>query len=73
MWPASVPDDGERLIAHIRRIRARIESDPSHPQFLLTARGVGFRLADPCTEPRRNLTLIYGEPSAFPQSVPSIS
>ncbi len=73
VWPDSVPDDGERLIAHIRRIRARIESDPSRPQFLLTARGVGFRLADPSAEPRRNLTLVYGEPPAFPQSAGRIS
>jgi DNA-binding winged helix-turn-helix (wHTH) protein len=45
-WPLSVPDDGERLVAHIRRIRAKLEPDPSRPRFLLTARGEGFRLAD---------------------------
>ena len=38
-WPLSVPDDGERLVAHIRRIRAKLEPDPSRPRFLLTARG----------------------------------
>lgn len=47
VWPWSVPDDGQRLVAHIRRIRSKIEADPSHPTFLLTARGEGFRLADP--------------------------
>jgi DNA-binding response OmpR family regulator len=47
-WPLSVPDDGERLVAHIRRIRAKLEPDPSRPRFLLTSRGEGFRLAD-CT------------------------
>ena len=57
VWPDSAPDDGERLIAHIRRIRAHREG-PVAPQFLLTARGVGFRLADPDTDPRRNLTLV---------------
>lgn len=46
VWPWSVPDDGQRLVAHIRRIRSKIEPDPSHPAFLLTARGEGFRLAD---------------------------
>ena len=45
-WPLSVPDDGERLVAHIRRIRTKLEPDPSRPRFLLTARGEGFRLAD---------------------------
>jgi DNA-binding response OmpR family regulator len=50
VWPKSSPDSGERLVAHIRRMRAKIEVDPSHPKFLLTARGEGFRLADPATE-----------------------
>lgn len=58
VWPDAPPDDGERLIAHIRRIRARIEKDPSRPEFLLTARGVGFRLADPEADRRRNLMLV---------------
>jgi two-component system response regulator RegX3 len=46
VWRQASPDDGERIVAHIRRIRAKLESDPTHPKFLLTARGEGFRLAD---------------------------
>ncbi len=46
VWPWSAPDAGERLVAHIRRIRAKLERDPSKPTFLLTSRGEGFRLAD---------------------------
>jgi two-component system response regulator RegX3 len=38
--------DGERIVAHVRRIRDKIEADPSRPRFLLTVRGEGFRLAD---------------------------
>ena len=33
------------LMVHIRRIREKIEEDPSHPRWLLTARGIGYRLA----------------------------
>jgi two-component system response regulator RegX3 len=47
VWRQAAPDDGERIVAHIRRIRAKLETDPTHPTFLLTARGEGFRLADP--------------------------
>lgn len=47
VWRQASPDDGERIVAHIRRIRAKIETDPTHPTFILTARGEGFRLADP--------------------------
>ena len=47
VWGSVPTDDGERVVAHIRRIRTKLEPDPSHPVFLLTARGEGFRLADP--------------------------
>lgn len=32
------------LIVHIRRLREKIEEDPSHPKYLLTARGLGYKL-----------------------------
>lgn len=32
------------LMAHIRRIREKIESDPSHPVSLITAKGLGYKL-----------------------------
>ncbi len=47
IWPEQPPDAGERLVAHVRRIRSRIEDDPSHPKFLLTSRGLGFFLSHP--------------------------
>ena len=32
------------LMAHIRRIREKIEADPSHPVSLVTIRGLGYKL-----------------------------
>lgn len=32
------------LVVHIRRLREKIEEDPSHPRYLLTVRGLGYRL-----------------------------
>jgi DNA-binding response OmpR family regulator len=43
---ASVEVDGERVAAHARRIRLKIEEDPANPRYLLTIRGEGFRLSD---------------------------
>jgi len=28
---------------HVKRLRAHIEQDPSHPALLTTVRGVGYR------------------------------
>ena len=32
------------LMVHIRRLREKIEAEPSNPQFLLTVRGLGYKL-----------------------------
>ncbi|WP_019535556.1 response regulator transcription factor [Paenibacillus ginsengihumi] len=40
-------DDGyeNTLMVHIRRIREKIEAEPSTPRYLLTVRGLGYKLA----------------------------
>jgi DNA-binding response OmpR family regulator len=47
VWGGEGHLDRERIFAHIRRIRKKIEDDPANPRFLLTVRGEGFRLAIP--------------------------
>lgn len=32
------------LMVHIRRLREKLEKDPSHPEFLITIRGLGYQL-----------------------------
>jgi DNA-binding response OmpR family regulator len=49
IWRSSVDDDGQRLGAHVHRIRDRLGDDP--PTFLLTVRGEGYRLADGSAPP----------------------
>jgi len=37
----------ERTVdAHIKNLRAKIESDPRHPRFILTVFGIGYRFSD---------------------------
>jgi DNA-binding response OmpR family regulator len=51
VWGTQIGEDTERVVAHVRRIRQLIEPDPAHPRFLLSVRGVGFRLADAAAPP----------------------
>lgn len=43
-WGDSYYGYENTLMVHIRHLREKIEEDPSHPRWLLTARGIGYRL-----------------------------
>lgn len=45
LWEGTLVGYENTLMVHIRRLREKIEDDPSHPRFLLTVRGLGYRLA----------------------------
>jgi len=43
VWGADYFGDTKTLDVHIKRIRSKIEIDPSQPTLLLTVRGLGYR------------------------------
>ena len=43
-WGDSYYGYENTLMVHIRHLREKIEDDPSHPRWLLTVRGLGYRL-----------------------------
>ena len=43
IWGSDYFGDTKTLDVHIKRIRAKIEPDPSNPQHLVTVRGLGYR------------------------------
>lgn len=47
VWQTDYIGDTRTLDVHIRWLREMIESDPSHPEYLHTVRGVGYRLDIP--------------------------
>jgi DNA-binding response OmpR family regulator len=45
VWGYAADVDNERTVnVHIRRLREKIELDPSHPSLILTVPGIGYRL-----------------------------
>jgi two-component system response regulator RegX3 len=46
VWGADYVGDTKTLDVHVKRIRSKIEPDPGSPKYLLTVRGLGYKLAD---------------------------
>lgn len=46
VWGYDQPVDSRTVDTHIRRLRAKIETDPVQPQLLQTIRGFGYRLEE---------------------------
>jgi two-component system response regulator RegX3 len=44
LWPDRYLSDSRTLDTHIHRLRAKLEPDPTEPRFIVTVRGVGFRI-----------------------------
>lgn len=45
VWGYRRASDARLVNVHIQRLRAKIEHDPEHPQYVKTVRGVGYRAA----------------------------
>jgi two-component system KDP operon response regulator KdpE len=51
VWGPGHLDQGHYLRIYVRQLRQRLEDDPSHPRFLVTETGIGYRLlVEPETE-----------------------
>jgi two-component system, OmpR family, response regulator RegX3 len=44
LWPDRYLSDSRTLDTHIHRLRSKLEPDPTEPEYIVTVRGVGFRL-----------------------------
>jgi len=43
VWGADYVGDTKTLDVHVKRLRAKIESDPGAPRFIVTVRGLGYK------------------------------
>jgi DNA-binding response OmpR family regulator len=46
VWGDSSYRDPRTIDVHIRHLREKLESEPKHPELILTVRGVGYRFRD---------------------------
>lgn len=46
VWGADYVGDTKTLDVHVKRIRAKIEKDPSAPTLLTTVRGLGYKISE---------------------------
>ncbi len=44
VWGADYVGDTKTLDVHVKRLRAKLEPEPSHPRYLITVRGLGYKL-----------------------------
>ncbi|MCZ7527438.1 MAG: response regulator transcription factor [Acidimicrobiia bacterium] len=47
IWGPNYFGDTKTLDVHVKRLRAKVEEDPSHPTRIVTVRGVGYRYERP--------------------------
>ena len=45
VWGYDYFGDGRLVDVHVRRLRTKVEPDPAAPRFILTVRGMGYKLA----------------------------
>ncbi|MEU3305651.1 response regulator [Nocardiopsis sp. NPDC055551] len=43
VWGADYVGDTKTLDVHVKRLRAKIEEDPSSPRYIVTVRGLGYK------------------------------
>jgi DNA-binding response OmpR family regulator len=50
LWGYDYFVDTRTVDVHIRRLRTKIEEDPSNPRYIITVRGKGYKFVDPGKE-----------------------
>jgi two-component system response regulator RegX3 len=43
VWGSDYFGDTKTLDVHVKRLRAKVESDPSNPERIVTIRGLGYK------------------------------
>ncbi|MBV9790294.1 MAG: tetratricopeptide repeat protein, partial [Chloroflexi bacterium] len=74
VWGDAYGEESSYLHSYIRRLRCKLEHDPSHPRYLLTEPGIGYRFVLPKGDPpveKPLSTLAAAAPRARTHNLPS--
>ena len=44
VWNGEYLQDDSNITSHVRRLRKKIENDPSQPEYIQTVRGVDYKI-----------------------------
>ncbi len=44
VWNGEYLQDDSNITSHVRRLRKKIEDDPSQPEYIQTVRGVDYKI-----------------------------
>src|SRR3954464_493640 len=47
VWGYRHAPDSRVVNVHVQRLRSKVETDPEHPEVVLTVRGVGYKAGPP--------------------------
>ena len=50
-WGPEYGDEGDYVRTYVTRLRKKLEPEPQKPRYILTERGIGYRLVEPATSP----------------------
>lgn len=45
VWGDEYEGYDNTIMVHMRRLREKVENDPSHPEYIITVKGLGYKLA----------------------------
>ena len=63
VWDGEYLQDDSNITSHVRRLRKKIEDNPSQPEYIQTVRGVGYKM---------NVCHLIGGRTLPPATVPHI-
>ena len=71
VWGYRHAADTRLVNVHVQRLRSKVETDPEHPEVVLTVRGVGYKAGPAVSPGRRRDTVLTAPASSVSSASPA--